>query len=118
MIRSVVGVQVVSGPRLLGSPSVEPKNDLGSITLAPGESKLIKFEGKAPEWNQSLFGEKVFLTTGGPTTRRDARIHIYGQLLYVDGNKTQRRTAFRRELRPEVQRFYRLSDEPDLDYAD
>jgi hypothetical protein len=29
-----------------------------------------------------------------------------------------RRTAFRRELHPERQRFYRIPGEPDLDYSD
>jgi len=39
-------------------------------------------------------------------------------LLYVDEIGTQRRTAFLRILKPERQRFYPVSDEPDLDYSD
>jgi hypothetical protein len=65
------------------------------------------------EKSQAVSGATV-----GVKLWRDATIHFFGQFIYVDQSGIWRRTAFRRYLIPERQRFYRIPDEPDLDYSD
>ena len=98
--------------RLLLHPSLNTQAQLGIIQLAPGQAQLFKLDTEnCPKWNAELFQMK--------DGTRIAVIHIVGQLIYTDEfDGIRRRTAFRRELAPERQRFYRLLDEPDLDYAD
>jgi hypothetical protein len=118
IIRSSVSVEVVSVDRLMLHPSVEVKDDLGKIELGPGGAVLLKFQGETPKWEAEKFKMKASQTTAGVIERRDFKILFCGQLVYLDQNGTPRRTAFRRELIPERQRFYRIPNEPDLDYGD
>jgi hypothetical protein len=118
IIRSSIDVNVFSGDRVLIHGSIEVKNDLGKIILGPSTATLIRFRKEAPNWNHERFGTKTFQTTDGFITRRDPKIHLIGQIMYMDDLGVPRRTAFVRELVPERQRFYRIPDEPDLDYAD
>jgi hypothetical protein len=122
IIRSMVRTEVVTRQqRLLLHGSVENQNELGEIVLGPGEAILLKFDRDTPKWNVTQFQEKsmkVATAPGGVLVYRDAKIHFSGQLIYVDDAGTPRRTAFRRELIPERQRFYRIPDEPDQDYGD
>lgn len=118
IIRSYVNVEIVSVTRLLLHPSVEMKDDLGQIALGPGAAHLIPYKGNTPTWDKEKFKELSFNTTSGIVMRRNFYIHLVGQFIYVDGAGIMRRTAFRRELIPERQRFYRIEGEPDLDYAD
>jgi hypothetical protein len=116
--RNSVSVEVVSVDRLMLHPSVEVKDDLGKIELGPGGAVVLKFQGETPKWETEKFKMKAFQTTAGVIERRDLKIHFFGQLVYLDQNGISRRTAFRRELLPERQRFYRIANEPDLDYGD
>jgi hypothetical protein len=118
IIRSSVSLEIVSVDRLMLHPSVEVKDDLGTIELGPGGAVLLKFQGETPKWEAEKFKIKSFQTTAGVIERRDFKIHFSGQLVYLDENGVPRRTAFRRELIPERQRFYRIQNEPDLDYSD
>jgi hypothetical protein len=120
IIRSSVKVEVVPrAARLLLHGSVETQYDLGEVTLSPGTAILLKFEGQTPNWEPQRFAQKSYMTAdGGAKLYRDATIHFFGQFIYVDQLGIWRRTAFRRELNPESQRFYRIPDEPDLDYRD
>lgn len=119
IIKSTVGVQVTAGLGLLGQSSVEISDDLGPIRLGPGEATLIKFAKDTPTWEPGKFATRSQpIAYGPPIEIRHTAIHFYGAFIYVDENEIPRRTVFRRELVPERQRFYRLRDEPDLDYAD
>jgi hypothetical protein len=115
IIRSRAEVEIVrkDGPgRLLLQPSLHDKNDIGTVTLGPGESRLFRAtKDSCPPWEQQMFEMREGC--------RVAVIHLSGQVMYTDAfGHINRRTAFRRELVPEKQRFYRIPDEPDLDYAD
>jgi hypothetical protein len=118
IVRSLVSTEIVSVERLMMHPTVDIKNDLGEIDLGPGEAKLIRFPKETPKWEAEKFRLKSFDVVGGVKTRRDFSIHLVGQIIYLDELGAPRRTAFRRELLPERQRFYRVPDEPDLDYID
>jgi hypothetical protein len=120
IIRSSVRVEVIprSNQRLLLHASVENQYDLGEIVLSAGTATLLKFEGETPKWDNNRFQEKSYMTTSGNVLYRDATVHFLGQFIYVDQLGIWRRTAFRRELIPERQRFYRIEGEPDLDYSD
>lgn len=114
IVRSHVRVEVVSEDveRLFLHISVEQHSDLGEVRLAPGEHRILNYpRDDAPAWHKDSFSK-----ASGPLRT----IHLTGQILYVDELGVPRRTAFRRVLKPERQRFYRLPDdyEPDLDYAD
>lgn len=136
IVRSTVDIEIVntSSPDrrfLLGS--VEPYNEIGPLLLPPGVNRLIGWDqlskreksSTPPKWEADRFKIKSYIGPGkgpdGHSTRktdRDFEIHVYGQFIYRDEAGVHRRTAFRRRLIPERQRFYRLEDEPDLDYAD
>ena len=78
---------------------------------------------EAPVWVATNFSVKTDYKRNdfGKSTEyqyHDPSIHIVGQFLYEDSDGLLRRTAFRRKLDPERERFYRLDGEPDLDYAD
>lgn len=136
IVCSTVDLEIVnmsSPDRLFMLGSVEPHNELGKIFLRPGESRLIGWDQlnkrdrspPAPNWEANKFKIKTYIGPGtGPDgfstrrTGRDFEIHLCGQFIYEDRAGIHRRTAFRRRLVPERQRFYRLQDEPDLDYAD
>jgi len=119
IIRSSVTTDIVPrGSRFLLHGSVEIKDDLGVIELPAGGAVLLKFQGEAPKWEANRFQEKSYQSTSGTIPYRDATIHFAGQFIYIDELATPRRTAFRRELIPERRRFYRIADEPDLDYSD
>jgi hypothetical protein len=135
VIRSVVDIEIVreNQPPVRGLNSIESINEIGTLTLAPGEARLIRFaalqkrpnSSEAPIWEAERFGAKrrytqTSMDPAGLKVSRyyDFTIQIYGQFLYEDSDGLQRRTAFRRQLIPERQRFYRLEDDPDLDYAD
>jgi hypothetical protein len=119
IIRSTIAVEIVSAPRLFMNSSVEVKSDLGEINLGPGEAMLVAYSGTTPKWEAEKFKEKSTMTAyGEPRVWRDFSVHLAGVLLYVDQLGIPRRTGFRRELKPERQRFYRIPDEPDLEYAD
>jgi len=120
IIRSSVRVEIIARgfERLMLHDSAEMKNDLGEVSLEAGAATIVKFKGDTPKWNKEQFRERALDTTSGPTTYRNAMVHFAGQFIYVDEFGTLRRTAFRRELHPERQRFYRIPDEPDLDYND
>lgn len=117
IVRSLIGVEIVDElterPFLLGS--VESHNELGTIAFEPGEQKILHIpEGKkTPTWEPNMFGRNPEGAKGRAKT-----IHLHGQFIYTDANGVNRRTAFRRGLRPERQRFYRIEYEPDLDYSD
>jgi hypothetical protein len=118
IVCSLVGVEIVDElterPFLLGS--VEMHNDLGIIALGPGEHRILHIpEGKhIPKWDPDMFGRNP-----GPGNRNSPKtIHLHGQIIYTDAAGINRRTAFRRVLKPERQRFYRIEYEPDLDYSD
>jgi hypothetical protein len=107
--------------RFLLHESVETKYDLGEIALGPGAALSIKFEGETPKWELERYREKSMQIAPAPgySIYRDATIHFFGQFIYTDQTGIWRRTAFRRQLIPERQRFYRLEPpEPDMDYAD
>ncbi|MES1974201.1 MAG: hypothetical protein V4472_17210 [Pseudomonadota bacterium] len=115
---SYVALEVVdeSTERLFLHGSIEQHSDLGIVRLAPGQQQIFAYpHGNAPRWHPINFGKMP----GGQGGRRKT-IHLTGQILYVDELGVPRRTAFRRVLKPERQRFYRLPNdyEPDLDYAD
>jgi hypothetical protein len=120
VVKSYVRVDIVPrGPIPLLHASVEQHNDLGEIVLGPGQAILLKFQGDTPKWDTNRFQEKSYMSTSGTIPYRDATIHFSGQLIYKDhGPGIWRRTAFRRQLIPERQRFYRIPDEPDLEYSD
>jgi hypothetical protein len=121
IIRSSVKVQIVPRdvPLLLLHGSVENQYDLGEIVLGPGQAILLKFAGETPQWDNNRFSQKSYQSTNGVVLYRDATIHFFGQFIYIDQLLgIWRRTAFRRQLIPERQRFYRIPDEPDLDYSD
>jgi hypothetical protein len=128
IVRSRVRVEVVNkeNPRPLLHASVELEEDFGSITLAPGEARSCHPKGEMPKWDQELFRthsqERMNQGSGPPTVIhrwRKTVIHLVGQIIYVDeAGNTPRRTGFRRELDPQRQRFYRIPEEPDLDYED
>ena len=118
IVRSWVRLEIVAEnvERLFLHASVEPHSDLGTVELAAGEQRIFNYpHSDAPTWDKGAFGKMAGLK-GSPLRT----IHLVGQVVYVDELNTPRRTAFRRVLRPERQRFYRLPDdyEPDLDYAD
>jgi hypothetical protein len=120
IIRSSIKVEVVprGAERLLLHGSVETQYDLGDIVLGPGTAILLKVEGDTPKWDANRFQEKSYSSISGNILYRDATVHFFGQFIYVDQLGIWRRTAFRRQLIPERQRFYRIPDEPDLDYSD
>jgi hypothetical protein len=122
IVRSSVRVQIVprSDESLLLHGSIETEDQLGEISLGPGMAILLKFQGETPKWERQRYGEKSTVAFGGGVLLyRDATIHFVGQIMYVDETGgIPRRTAFRRELIPERQRFYRILDEPDQDYSD
>jgi hypothetical protein len=119
IVRSTLGAEVIPRQaRLLLQGGVEMKNDLGEVRLGPGAAILLTFKGSPPKWEAARFEEKTYMSTSGPITYREATIHFFGELIYVDKIGTPRRTTFRRELIPEKRRFYRIKDEPDLDYSD
>lgn len=121
IIRSMVKVEVVPEmQRLLLHGSVEPRRELGEITLSPGMAILLKFEGDTLKWNAGMFLQKSQMVIGDPSVRLyySHTIHFFGQFIYKDQAGIWRRCAFRRRLIPERQRFYRIPDEPDLDYSD
>ena len=117
----MVKVEVVPEmQRLLLHGSVEPRRELGEITLSPGMAILLKFEGDTLKWNAGMFLQKSQMVIGDPSVRLyySHTIHFFGQFIYKDQAGIWRRCAFRRRLIPERQRFYRIPDEPDLDYSD
>lgn len=135
IVNSVLDIEAVSTKqtRFFLSPTAEAANELGTLTLAGGASRLVSFNdlpnrrpntAAPPTWNNELFGLKSGYRAArdGPIETvhfRDHVVHLVGQLVYEDGQGQRRRTAFRRVLDPARQRFYRLeADEPDLDYAD
>jgi hypothetical protein len=133
IIRSVVDVEVIppDGERLLLHISVEPHHEIGDLQLGPGAARLINWaaihkranSSDPPIWNAARFQRRRLVQGGaiGPLEtiiQRESDIHLFGQFIYVDEVGIPRRTAFRRILVPEKQRFYRLEGEPDLDYAD
>ncbi len=135
IVRSMIDIEVVntSTNRLFLSGSVEPYNEIGTLLLRAGEARLINWASLSkrenspppPRWESERYKLKSFL---GPsrdvngrathTVGRSFEIHLIGQFIYQDGAGIHRRTAFRRKLIPERQRFYIVEDEPDLDYAD
>jgi hypothetical protein len=124
IVRSVITVEPVPAqiPRLLILASVEMHDDLGQIELPPGTSKAIRLPGATPKWEAEQYTHKRYmrdLRGGGSYESHKTDIHLAGQLIYVDEQGSiPRRTAFRRVLIPQRQRFYRVEGEPDLDYAD
>jgi hypothetical protein len=133
IVRSVFDVDLVRNEsRFLGCTSVEPFNELGrELTIGPGMAILLRYDTlqkrqdapPPPKYDKGLLAlkQKPIINEFGQTVRdfyRDATVHFYGQFLYIDDSRIIRRTAFRRELMPERQRFYRLEGEPDLDYSD
>lgn len=120
IMRSSVRVEIVARgfEHLMLHDSAEMKYDLGELTLGAGSATIVKFAGETPKWNKEQFRERSFETTSGPRMYRNAMVHFTGQFIYVDEFGIARRTAFRRELNPARQRFYRIPDEPDLDYSD
>lgn len=138
IVRSMVDVEIVNMAhpnRLYLHGSVENIHEIGNVTLGPGSQSLISYERLAkrpnsdlatPAWEAKKFAAKGYLVRGPSgvydrsETRYDFAIDLVGQIIYVDGSSppVPRRTAFRRRLIPERQRFYILEDEPDLDYAD
>lgn len=121
IVRSWIRLEIVTPhqDRLFLHASVEPHSDIGEIQLSPGEQRIVNYpHGDAPLWHKNNYS--------GPQTgpydydSAPRSIHLTGQILYIDSYGVQRRTAFRRVLIPEKQRFYRLpnNSEPDLDYAD
>jgi hypothetical protein len=137
IVRSMVDVEVIEmgTDRLYLHGSVEAFNEVGPTPLGPGMERLVPYEHLhkrpnsdklTPIWNAEKFAVKTFVTRDGATGQKIAKtrytfvIDLVGQIVYVDGSDPPipRRTAFRRRLKPERQRFYRIEDEPDLDYAD
>jgi hypothetical protein len=119
IVRSMATVQIIATsemPMIHGS--VEVKNDLGDIKLEPGEARLIRVPGDMPKWRPDRFVERDYGTGSQQHLLVRAVIHVIGQIIYVDERGVQRRTAFRRRLKPERQRFYKIPEEPDLDYSD
>jgi hypothetical protein len=117
IVRSHVSVEIVSVDRLMLHPTVDNTNDFGEIKLGPGEARLVRFPKETPTWEGEKFKLRSLQTTEGVKTRRDFTVHLVGQLIYMDELRTPRRTAFRRELYPERQRFYRIMTNPILTTA-
>jgi hypothetical protein len=135
IVRGLIDLEEVNtkADRLLLVSSVDLVNEIGDLKLAPGQSVLFAYsslkkrpnQGKAPLWSADRFGLKTGHNRDPdnparviPFQWREFEIHLVGQFIYEDAQGLQRRTAFRRRLIPERQRFYRLRGEPDLDYAD
>jgi hypothetical protein len=133
IVRSVVDLEIIARGQnyYKGLTDCEPHNEVGNFALAPGESRRVRFgtinkrpnSSEEPVWEADFYGWKERAISSDPTDPKferykDRAIHLKGQFLYQDDIELMRRTAFRRELDPERQRFYRIEGEPDLDYAD
>jgi hypothetical protein len=124
IIKSWINVEIIAqgASRLLVAPTLIMQNEIGPFGLAPGEAMTVKYPKPTFDWKAEMFKIKAFPVASqigtGVIERRDATAHLSGQIIYLDEAGTARRTAFRREWIPERQRFYRILDEPDLDYSD
>jgi hypothetical protein len=127
-IQSLIAAVVVvdeDTEKPLGREVVTSRNDFGQMAISPGGQVMVNYGPAhgAPIWDANAFANRTAISMR-PMQIHDRgpakTIHLAGQLVYRDEAGIDRRTAFRRALRPKRQRFYRLPDdyEPDLDYAD
>ena len=93
-------------------PTSDMGNMIGPYVLYPGDSILLGYTSPHMKWDSNKHSEEAI------RMGRGTEIHFAGSLAYRDGHGLVRMTAFRRILKPQRQRFYRIEGEPDLDYAD